>query len=305
MSTAPKLILANNKAIKAALIDISGTLHIGDEAIPGAINACRKLFQYNNRQLKVVFLTNTSKVSSETLLHQLRDMGFGESCIPDRDVIVTSVNATRQYLVTNGLRPYCLVEDDLVEKDFQGVEMNDPNCVLVGLAPSKFSYDKLNGAFRLLSKLKEEKEAAHLLEHADCGDKPSLIAIHRAKYYRDSDHQLSLGPGGFITLLEQTAGVTAHVVGKPSHAFYHAAVSSLGVDPANVVMVGDDVVGDIKGALEAGLGGAILVQTGKYVDGDELGNKTDGVLPTLTLRSIVEAVDCICSSDEKETTTAT
>jgi len=304
MSKAPKLILANNKAIKAALIDISGTLHIGDEAIPGALDACRKLFQYNH-QLKVVFLTNTSKVSSETLLHQLRDMGFDESCIPDRDAILTSVNATRQYLVTNELRPYCLVEDDLVEKDFQGVEMNDPNSVLVGLAPSKFSYDKLNGAFRLLSKLKEEKEAAHLLEHADGGDKPSLIAIHRAKHYRDSDHQLSLGPGGFITLLEQTAGVTAHVVGKPSRAFYHAAVSSLGVDPANVVMVGDDVVGDIKGSLEAGLGGAILVQTGKYTDGDELGNKTDGVLPTLTLRSIVEAVDCICFCVEKGTTSTT
>jgi len=224
-------------------------------------------------------------------------MGFDESCIPGRDVIVTSINATRQYLISNGLRPHCLVEDDLIEKDFKGVAMNDPNCVLVGLAPSKFCYDKLNGAFRLLSKLKEEKEAAQLLEHADdCGDKPSLIAIHRAKYYRDSDHQLSLGPGGFITLLEQTAGVTAHVVGKPSRVFYHAAVSSLRVDPANVVMVGDDVVGDIKGALEAGLGGAILVQTGKYGIGDELGNKTDGVLPTLTLPSIVEAVDCICSS---------
>ena len=162
--------------------------------------------------------------------------------------------------------------------------------------PSKFFYDKLNGAFRLLSQLKEEKEAA-LLNHANGGDKPSLIAIHRAKYYRDADHQLSLGPGGFITLLEQTTGVTAHVVGKPSSAFYHAAVSSLGLDPANVVMIGDDVVGDVKGALDAGLGCAVLVQTGKYTNGDELGHKTNGVEPTLTCQSFAEAVDCItCSS---------
>ena len=292
MSKAPRLVLSNNKPIQGVLVDISGTLHIGDQATPGAIDACRKLFNYNKdqRNLKVLFLTNTSKVSSKTLLHQLREMGFDKSCISNQDAIVTSINATRQYLLTNGLRPYCLVEDDLIEKDFQGIEMDDPNCVLVGLAPSKFCYEKLNGAFRLLSKLKEQNE------HASGGGKPSLIAIHRAEYYRDSDHQLSLGPGGFITLLEQSAGVTAHVVGKPSHLFYHAAVSSLGLDPANVVMVGDDVLGDVKGALDAGLGGAVLVKTGKYVDGDELGNKTDGVEPTLTLPSFADAVDCICSS---------
>ena len=68
------------------------------------------------------------------------------------------------------------------------------------------------------------------------------------------------------------------------------------MDPGNVVMVGDDVVGDVKGALDAGLGAAILVQTGKYIHGDHLGDKTEGVQPTLTLPSIVEAVDCICSS---------
>ena len=114
--------------------------HIGDQATPGAIDACRKLFNFNCNKdqlnLKVLFLTNTSKVSSKTLLHQLREMGFDESCIPNQDAIVTSINATRQYLLTNGLRPYCLVEDDLVETDFQGIDMDDPNCVLVGLGGS-------------------------------------------------------------------------------------------------------------------------------------------------------------------------
>jgi ribonucleotide monophosphatase NagD (HAD superfamily) len=78
-------------------VDISGTLHIGDQATPGAIEACRKLFNCNKDQqnLKVLFLTNTSKVSSKTLLHQLREMGFDKSCIPNQDAIVTSINATR------------------------------------------------------------------------------------------------------------------------------------------------------------------------------------------------------------------
>jgi len=71
---------------------------------------------------------------------------------------MTSVGATMRYLMQNDLRPYCLVENDFLETDFGGVDRKDPNCVLVGLAPSKFSYDKLNEAFRLLTKLKKGEE---------------------------------------------------------------------------------------------------------------------------------------------------
>jgi len=37
----------------------------------------------------------------------------------------------------------------------------------------------------------------------------------------------------------------------------------------DAVMVGDDAEADVAGALRAGLGGAVLVCTGKYCDGDE------------------------------------
>jgi len=309
MSTTTDKVLRTTT--KAVLIDISGTLHIGRDAIPGAIDACRKLFQHqqqHNNNLQVLFLTNTSKVSSVTLLQQLRNMGFDKSTIPqnseddDDTIIMTSVGATRRYLLQHNLRPLCLVEDEILDTDFEGVDTTeaDPNCVLVGLAPSKFNYDKLNEAFRLLLRLKEESSAQHDKD-SDDSKPPLLVVIHRATYYRDADHMLSLGPGGFVSLLEQTCEVSAHVVGKPRRNFYRAALSSLGVDdvdPSQAVMVGDDVVGDIKGALDAGLGGAILVKTGKYVYGDELGRKTGGVVPTLTVDSIVEAVEYICSTLE-------
>ncbi|KAL3780209.1 hypothetical protein HJC23_007533 [Cyclotella cryptica] len=284
---------------KAALIDLSGTVHVGKDAVPGAIQACRKLFSSG---LKVMFLTNTSKISCNSLLNQLRDMGFDQDALPEtingKRTIMTSVGATRQYLEMNQMRPYCIVEDELMEQDFRGVPMNDPNCVLVGLAPSKLNYERLNEAYRLLLKLKKTEANNDTTTRCE-NQKPLLIAIHRATHYRDADHQLSLGPGGFISLLEQITGVTAHIVGKPSREFYHAALSSLGVDdPLDVIMVGDDVVGDIKGALDSGLGGAILVKTGKYVAGDESGQKTDGITPTFTMESIVDAVDYICSCSQ-------
>ena len=289
--SAPK---AHTSPIKAVLIDISGTILIGEHAIPGAIDAIQKLQQQTN--VKVLFLTNSS-TSSISLLEQLRKAGFDELAIPNIDAIMTSVSATRNYLLQNNLRPYCLVEDELVETDFVGVNRNNPNCVVVGLARSKLNYEKLNGAFRLLTKLK--KADAESDNTTISNPPPRLIAISRATHFLDSDHELSLGPGGFVTILEETVGVTAHVIGKPSPNFYQAAVSSLlGIeyDPSSTVMIGDDVKGDVSGALEAGLGCAILVKTGKYVTGDELGTKTRGILPTFTADSIVEAIDYICSN---------
>ena len=289
--SAPK---AHTSPMKAVLIDISGTILIGEHAIPGAIDAIHKLQQQPN--VKVLFLTNSS-TSSISLLEQLRKSGFDELAIPNINSIMTSVSATRNYLIQNNLRPYCLMEDTLVETDFVGVDRNEPNCVVVGLARSKLNYEKLNVAFRLLTKLKKADVESDTT--ISTPPPPRLIAISRATHFLDSDHELSLGPGGFVTLLEQTVGVTAHVIGKPSPNFYQAAVSSLlGIeyDPSSAVMIGDDVKGDVSGALEAGLGCAILVKTGKYVTGDELGTKTGGILPSFTAESIVEAVDYICSN---------
>ena len=46
--------------LKAILIDLSGTLHIEDHAIPGAVEALKKLISSNEYAIK--FVTNTTKV---------------------------------------------------------------------------------------------------------------------------------------------------------------------------------------------------------------------------------------------------
>ncbi|MCY1303665.1 HAD hydrolase [compost metagenome] len=43
----------------------------------------------------------------------------------------------------------------------------------------------------------------------------------------------------------------------------------MGLDPADLAMIGDDAESDTAGALAAGIGTAILVRSGKYRDGDE------------------------------------
>jgi hypothetical protein len=86
-------------------------------------------------------------------------------------------------------------------------------------------------------------------------------------------------------------------------------------------MIGDDVMGDCHGALQAGIGTAILVQTGKYRPGDESkllllqskgtgddgddettidGSSSMSLTTTTAFRicsSIVEAIDLVLKSD--------
>ena len=48
-----------------------------------------------------------------------------------------------------GLRPMLLLEDSAIQQ-FSDLDLTtEPNCVLLGLAPSRFHYDKLNEAFKL------------------------------------------------------------------------------------------------------------------------------------------------------------
>eukprot|EP00980_Cylindrotheca_fusiformis_P012168 scaffold2939_cov123-Cylindrotheca_fusiformis.AAC.12 len=267
--------------IRGILIDLSGTVHLGDKAIPGAIESLERL---RNAGKRIRFVTNTSTKSSATLSAELRTMGI----LPSKDdksdgdnesLLVTSVVATSKYLVQNQLKPFCLLEDT---SDFSGVDLAPPhNCVVIGLAPSKLNYDNLNKAFRIL--LKD-------------ANKKNLIAIHRGNYYSKKDDELSLGPGGFVTALESTANCQATVIGKPSKEFFHSALwDDIGLN--ETCMIGDDSVGDIQGAIDAGIGTGILVRTGKYRSGDE---QKCGNANAVTCDSIVQAVDYILARDESE-----
>ena len=82
--------------------------------------------------------------------------------------------------------PFLLVED---ESDFTDFDLTgEKDCVVVGLAPSKFNYEVLNEAYRLLNQ------------------KLPLIAMHKGKKLQ-TETGLSLGPGPFVELLERACGI--------------------------------------------------------------------------------------------------
>ena len=93
--------------------------------------------------VSVRFVTNTTKESKDTLLNRLNGLGFD---IKSEEVF-TSLTAARQVVQQRKLRPLLFLGSD-ASKDFHGIDISDPNAVVVGLAPDCFSYDMLNKAFR-------------------------------------------------------------------------------------------------------------------------------------------------------------
>jgi len=227
--------------IRGVLLDLSGVLYQGDRALPGAVAAVARLRAV---ALPIRFITNITRQGSREVLRHLAAMGFE---IPPQDLFSAPV-AARRYLEERSLHPYLLVHPAL-ENELADLAGDPPDAVLVGDAADGFTYAALNRAFRLL------------VEGAP------LLAMGNNRYFREGDG-LSLDIGPFVAALEYASGATATTLGKPAPAFFHTALESLGCAPDEAVMVGDDALADVDGALGAGIP-AILVQTGKYRPGDE------------------------------------
>jgi ribonucleotide monophosphatase NagD (HAD superfamily) len=101
-----------------------------------------------------------------------------------------------------------------------------------------------------------------------------------------------LGPCGFCAAFETAANVKAVVMGKPSKDFFESALWG-DIPASETCMIGDDVLQDVQGAHDAGIGTSILVKTGKYRAGDE-GKAPKSVV---VRESIVEAIAFILESD--------
>lgn len=251
--------------ISAVLFDLSGVLYVGGEAVPGAVQALQKLQAASVPQR---FITNVTRTPSAELVRRLAAMGFKAT---PGDLFSAPI-AARDYLKARQLRPFRLIHPAL-EAEFAEFRQDPPDAVLLGDAGDGFSYQNLNRAFRLL------------MEGAP------LLAMGNNRYFQESDG-LSLDIGPFVSALEYASGGSATILGKPSKEFFIGAVESLGCPASEVVMIGDDALADVDGALLAGLQG-ILVQTGKYRSGDETQIKSPGAV---VLADVAEAVEWILAN---------
>jgi HAD superfamily hydrolase (TIGR01458 family) len=227
----------------AILLDIDGVLHVSGDPIPGAADAVRAL-RANGHRLR--FVTNNTTRARARLARELQEIGIE---LDEREVSTTPIAAGK---LLAGMRVLALTMASVREDLAAHVTLveEDAEAVLLGGADETaetgevFAYENLNRAFAAL------REDAR------------LVCLHKNRWWQTADGPL-LDAGAFVAGLEYAAQVEAEIVGKPTAAYFEAALAELASTPSEAVMVGDDVEADIGGAKQIGMRG-VLVRTGKF-----------------------------------------
>ena len=250
----------------AILVDIDGVLHVSGEPIPGAPEAIAELRRQGHR---LRFVTNNTTKSRATLAEALRGTGIE---LDDAEIQTTAAAAARALA---GKRVLALVVAALVE-DLEGIELvgDAAEAVLLGGA------DETDETGRVFSYMNLARAFAELELGAD------LYCLHKNRWWQTSRGPL-LDSGAFVAGLEYAAGVEATVLGKPSPAYFEAALAALDGEPELTWMVGDDLEADIGGAQRYGLK-TVLVRTGKFRP-EQLDRST--VVPDAVISSIAYLPD--------------
>jgi HAD superfamily hydrolase (TIGR01458 family) len=226
----------------AILLDVDGVFHISGRPIEGAGSAIRRLRDDGHR---LRFITNSTTRSRADLAEDLRALGVE---LEDEE-LETTPRAAAHTLA--GKRVLALTMA-AIRTELEGVELvgEEADAVLIGGA------DETDETNRVFSYMNIARAFAELEAGAE------LFCLHKNPWWQTSRGPL-LDSGAFVAGLEYAAGVEATVLGKPSPAFFGAALDALDADPELTWMVGDDLEADIAGAKGCGLS-TILVRTGKF-----------------------------------------
>lgn len=244
--------------LRGVLLDLDGTVWQGGRLIPGAANAIATM---RGAGLRLLFATNITRRPRSVLANELAELGIPAS--PEE--CLTAPAAAARWLEARGAERISplVAEASLEDLAAFTIDHDAPEYVLVADLGPGWTFQILDRAFRALM------------------NGAKLVAIQRNRYWRP-ETELTLDAGPFVAALEYASGQEAEIVGKPSAAFFHSACAALGLEPATVAMVGDDLEADIEGARAAGLR-SVGVRTGKYRIEDEaaFGATADVVLDSI------------------------
>lgn len=272
--------------VRALLLDLDGVIVVAGEIIPGAADAVGRL-ERAGRPYRIV--TNTSAVSRSTLARWSARLGAPIPAARFQSALSASAAWTAKAFAGRPL--YVLASDDaktefegqyLLTHEEAGVRGASAAAVIIGDTPEEMTFDSLNRAFRLIR------------------DGAVLVGMHQNPWWLTPDGP-TLDSGAFVAGLAFATGMRPRIVGKPSTAFYSAAVTDLrremgrDLSRSEIAMVGDDVRSDVRAAQQAGLRG-IFVLTGKH-DLDDVdaaaaergGRRPDGIAASLA--EVVAALD--------------
>ena len=248
--------------IKGIIFDIDGVLEYQGRVYPGAVETVHRLRQAG---FLLRFLTNSTLKSRASCTERLQKAGFTASL----EEVITASYATAVYLREQKPKScwVMLEREGLDEFAEFPRDMVSPEYLVIGDNRSQFDFAHLNQALRILLR------GAHLI-----GMQAELID--------SSIGEVELNVGSWVGMLERASGIPAVYIGKPNPFVFDLAVRSMGLQKEQVLVVGDRVATDIRGARMYGTS-ALLVKTGEFEPKDLDGT----VQPDLICESIQDLLE--------------
>lgn len=220
------------------LIDLDGTMYLGNESIESATSFIQSLLEAD---IPYLFVTNNSSKRPTEIVQRLQKHGIHAT----EEHIFTSSMATANHI--EGMLPdasaFVIGEDGLTHAlRAKGIEENsvDPTHVVIGI-DRELTYEKLSKACLAI-----RNGATFISTNSD-------TAIPTEK-------GLLPGNGAITASVRVSTGVEPLFIGKPSTIIMEQAMETLGVG-RNVLMVGDNYDTDIQAGIQAGID-TLLVCTG-------------------------------------------
>lgn len=220
------------------VLDMDGTIYLGDGAIPGALQFLHRVVEAGADYL---FLTNNSSKTAEQYVQKLGRIGWPTS---SRHVL-TSADATRDLLLKEtSHRRLFLLAPPAVAQEFEstGFELNreEPDALVL-------AYDTTLEFATLTRFCHKVREGL------------PFFATHP-----DINCPSPEGPvpdvGAMLKLIEASTGrLPDRVIGKPSPDVLRAAMGRFGASPRHTIMIGDRLYTDVLCGIRAGTSSALVL----------------------------------------------
>jgi len=248
------------------LLDLDGTVYLGDQALPGVPEAVARL---RARGARVLFLSNKPLDPPEAYAHKLARLGIPAS---PNDVL-SSPTVLAERLRREAPRARCFVIGEGVVRS----ALRRAGLELVGEPPADYVVVSWDRQFHY-------RQLAQALACLEGGAR--LVATNPDRTCPVPGGQLP-DAGSILAAVEAASGrQCAWFAGKPSREMIDAALRRLGLEAGQCLMVGDRLETDIAMGVVAGMDTA-LVLTGIARPGDMAGSPYQ---PTYVLGSAAELV---------------
>ena len=240
------------KKKKLFLLDMDGTLYLGNQLFPEAVGFLNKIKECGARYC---FMTNNSSKGKSAYIEKLGKMGIA-AC---EDDFVTSVNVTSEYLLenhANDLIYVCGTKSFVSELAECGLNVTQDfsehvNCFVIGY-DTELTYEKLTHACKLL-----DKGVPFIATN------PDWVCPTESGYLPDC--------GSFCEMLKRATKRDALFMGKPESYMPLYALKKYGFDKKDAVIVGDRLYTDIKSGKNSGIDTVfVLSGEGKLSDIEEM-----------------------------------